>query len=281
MDCQEAQSLLSAYHDGELSDELRLSMAQHVAGCARCAGELGMFDRIAGIAKELIDPEEPEGIWGEIEATLDAGVAGASGAGPARQQRHPGKKRWPGLLVAAACLLIAGGVVRIATSRHSPGHSRELAADFEQYLEQFTGDPEAAQEILLAKYDGKPVDFGRAEMLVGYRPAVAAGLPRGYTIDASYVLAMPCCTCVQTLCRRQDGRVFAIFEHSEDQAVWCGDRPADRVECDGGTCMLTQVRSTLVATWKFRQRQLTIVGVQDVHEIGALMAHLDASAPEI
>jgi hypothetical protein len=116
---------------------------------------------------------------------------------------------------------------------------------------------------------------------VGYRPAVAAGLPEGYSLDATYALKMPCCTCVQTVCRREDGRVFAIFEHSEDQAVWCGDQPTDRAECNDRPCMLTQVQNSLLATWKSGGRQFTVVGARDLEEVGDLMAHLEAGSSEI
>ncbi len=281
MDCQEVQSLLSAYHDGELSAELRPAVAEHIGGCSRCGEELAVFECLSGMSKRLVAPEPPEGVWAGIEAALDADLADAPGGRSAIQRGRPGKEWRPGFLVVAALVLIAAGVVWIATSWHSPGHHGELAADFEHYLEHFTSDPEGAQNILLAKYAGKSIDLAEAETLVGYRPAVAAGLPEGYAMDATYVLKMPCCTCVQTICRREDGRVFAIFEHSENQAVWCGDRSSDRVECNGRPCTLTQVQNTLLATWKSRQRQLTIVGVQSVEEIGNLMAHFDAEATKI
>ena len=79
--------------------------------------------------------------------------------------------------------------------------------------QHFASSPETAQNLLLAKYDGRSVSISEATRQLGYQPAVAAGLPHRYAREAMYVLEMPCCKCVQTICRRDDGKVLAIFEH--------------------------------------------------------------------
>lgn len=277
MDCQDIQNHLSAYHDGELPDALRLSVEDHIERCSSCQAELKVFDRMSGISRSLVEPEPPQGIWASIEMALDGDPADAT-VSPATFRRSAAK-RWPlGLLAAAAVVLLAVGVVWVTSD--GPGHHHDLAADFEQYLDHFAEAPEMAQNLLLAKYEGEPVDMAQAETLVGYRPAVAAGLPQGYSLEGTYVLKMPCCTCVQTICRRADGRVFAIFEHSEDQAVWCGDKLGNRVECNGQPCMLTKAHNSLLATWKSGPRQLTIVGARDLDEVGDLMSYFEAVGSE-
>lgn len=98
-----------------------------------------------------------------------------------------------------------------------PGHHTELAKVYTEYLDKFADDPLAAQDILLAKYGDKLVEMTEATKQLGNTPAVAKGLPAGCTLEGTYVLNMPCCTCVQSICRRADGQMLAIFEHNEEQ----------------------------------------------------------------
>ena len=74
-------------------------------------------------------------------------------------------------------------------------HDRHLAATFNDFLNQFDDNPQVAQQVLLASYEGDAVDLPTAAKTLGYQPAVARGLPPGYTIDSVYVLNMPCCKC--------------------------------------------------------------------------------------
>jgi len=279
MKCREAQELLSAYHDEELSGEARTSVAEHVHRCSRCGEEMAVFGEMSAMARGLDHPEPPDRIWTDIEAALDADRDGAPVGRPAAEPKRFPRKWRPSLLAAAAMILVATGVVWIAsTTWHAPGHHHELAADFGEFLEHFPNNPDRAQEVLLAKYDGQAVDLSQAAEQLGYRPAVAAGLPENYTLDAVYVLNMPCCTCVQTICRRDDGRVFAIFEHDEEQPVWFGDRPRIETQCRGCACSVIQADRGLVASWKGNKRQLTVVGARDLGEVTDLVAHLKSNA---
>jgi len=181
---------------------------------------------------------------------------------------------------AALVLVVAGTVWSVATFWHGHHAHPELAADFDQFLEQFQADPAAAQDILLAKYDGRRVDLSEATRQLGYRPAVAAGLPPGYAVESMYVLDMPCCKCLKTVCRRDGGKMFAIFEHEEEQHVWFGDRPRIDTQCNSQPCSLVEANETLVASWQNRQRRLTVVGVADLDEVAALMAYFE-NAPGV
>ena len=186
--------------------------------------------------------------------------------------------RWRlGLLATAALVLVATGVIWItATLRHTPGHHDELAADFDQYLESFNHDPVAAQNVLLVKYDNRPVDVAEATEQLGYRPAVAAGLPTGYSLESMYVLDMPCCKCLKTLCRRDDGKMFAIFEHEEEQPIWFGDRPRIDTQCNGCACSVIGADQGLVVSWQSNERQLTVVEAHDLQEVTDLVAHFQS-----
>lgn len=280
MECREAQELISAYHDDELSADVRSLMAEHVQSCARCGEELAIFGQLSETAKGLSDPEPPQQMWAGIEAELDADGEGMPTALPASGKgRSPGKWR-TSILTTAALLMIAIGLIWvISNTRHMPGRHGDLAADFEEYLEQFAKTPETAHNILLAKYDGKAVDLTQATRRLGYRPAVAR-LPAGYSLEKTYVLEMPCCTCVQSICRRDDGQVFAIIEHADEQPAWYGDRPKIETQCHGCSCSVMESDRGLVASWKSDERHFTVVGARDLEEIADLIGHFQGDTPD-
>jgi len=280
MNCHEAQRLLSAYHDDELPAEVRTSVAEHVRGCPCCGDELAVFGELSAMARGLDDPQPPEAIWAGIEAALDADrQETASPAGPAAARARVTKRRL-GLLATAAVVLVAAGVAWFATRLwHAPSRPGEVAVDFGEFLEHFPEDPERAQQVLMTKYDGRAVDLSQAARRAGYRPAVAAGLPKRYTLDGVYVLKMPCCTCVQAICRRDDGRVFAIFEHDEEHPAWLGAGPCVDTECQGCPCCVMRAGRGVVASWKADKRHLTVVGARDLQDVADLIGHFRTTRP--
>jgi anti-sigma factor RsiW len=279
MECVEVQELLSSYFDDELSADVRSSVAEHAQACSRCGEELAGFEQMSTMARGLDDPEPPGRIWAGIEAALDADQTDRAVVESTERPSHYARRWRLGLLTTAALVLVATGVVWMATTVwHAPGHHDELAADFDQYLESFNHDPVAAQNILLAKYDSRPVNVTEATDQLGYRPAVAGGLPAGYSLESMHVLDMPCCKCLKTLCRRNDGKMFAIFEHEEEQPIWFGDRPRIDTQCNGRECSVIGVDRGLVASWKSSARQLTVVGAHDLEEITDLVAHFQSDA---
>ena len=114
--------------------------------------------------------------------------------------------------------------------------------------------------------------------LVGYRPAVANGLPEGYSVESTYVMTMPCCTCVQCLCKRSDGSTIAIFEHDDEETKeWFGDRPETLANCGGYRCSVVELEGHIAASWLRGKRHITVVGVRDVAELAELVAWFDES----
>ncbi len=156
----------------------------------------------------------------------------------------------------------------------SPEHQH--AAVFGHYLALFQQDPEKAQSMLLAKYEGETLDANNAVRHVGYRPAVAEGLPEGYAIEGTFVMEMPCCRCVQSVCRRTDGSVLVIFEHDDEQPKWFGKRPGTMADCGGKQCSLVGLDSQLAASWKRGERHITIIGARDLAEVGKMVTWLEA-----
>lgn len=270
MNCAQVQALLSAYYDDELPNETRLSVADHLEMCAECSGELAGFEGFSQMADRLDCPRAPENDWSRLERSLDAESAISA---------TRGNRRWPlstrRFLAMAATILVAMGIGWTGYRMLSPRHAH--AAVFGHYLEQFQEDPDKAQAMLLAKYDGQGLDTDNAIQKVGYRPAMADGLPEGYSIDSTFVMEMPCCTCVQTLCRRGDGSILVVFEHDDEQPNWFGARSGIVASCGGKQCSLISLDSQLAASWKRGQRHMTIIGAKDVVELDRLVSWLDGN----
>jgi hypothetical protein len=70
--------------------------------------------------------------------------------------------------------------------------------------------------------------------------------------------------------------VLVLFEHSEKQTEWFGDRPRIEAYCHGKATNLVQLPRQLAATWKCGRRYLTVIGAQNVEQVAQLVAFLDA-----
>jgi len=276
MDCSEVKNLLSAYCDDELSSVKRTAVADHLAGCDDCARELAGFQSLSTLAAGMTHPEPPAQIWQELEEQLDFEHG--------QQSARPTFLNWLGWmrkpsvrfgLATAAAILIAVGWFGYANWPVEHNVDHQMAVVFGEYLEEFRRDPSAAQQILLANYEGQAVDADQALHTVGYRPAVAYGLPEGYAVEETYVMKMPCCACVQCLCQRSDGTTIAIFEHDDEEADWFGDRPQSEAICDGKRCSMVEIDDRLAATWRQGKRHITVVGARDAAEVERLVAWFD------
>ncbi len=139
-------------------------------------------------------------------------------------------------------------------------HGTEFVATMDHYLEILPANPDQAERLLLDKYDGKVVAPEQAIHLVGYRPAVADGLPEGYTLASTSVLKMPCCTCFKAVCKRKDGSTLVLFEHDDEKTAWFGGRPETMATCGDTECCLVDLDSNIAATWREGTRSVTAVG---------------------
>lgn len=270
MNCQQVQDRLSAYHDSELPPEAAARVAVHVAGCRSCASELASFEQLSGLSRRLTDPPVPAHLWEDLRTKLDERAAPKT----LPSWLFPSLS-FGGRLAIAATMLIAVAIGSFAYfqsgSHHEPGH---LAANFAEYLDAFSEDPYDAQRILLASYEGRRVAMAEAAVVVGYRPVAAQRLPPGWSVDETYLLDMPCCTCAQVLCKGANGNAVAIFEHDADQPIWFGERPTIECLCEDVPTIVTQVGERLAASWRAGPRHVTVIGVTDLDELTDFVAYM-------
>lgn len=74
---------------------------------------------------------------------------------------------------------------------------------------------------------------------------------------------------------------FAVFEHDNDETEeWFGNRPKSEIVCDGKTCCLVQMETQLAASWKHKNRHLSVIGVRDVAEVDDLVRWMEGSGNE-
>jgi anti-sigma factor RsiW len=275
MNCQEARENMSAFHDGELPPEQEGLMSEHINSCEACAEELAGFNSLSMMTKELRRPEPPSEMWSDIEQALDSGES----IQRAERAQRP-NRRLATLLVVAATVLVAIGVSWIVYQKwHAHGSHDELAVNMAHYVEVFRKNPKEAQQYLLATYDNESAGVNEATKQLGYRPAVADSLPERYAVDAMYVLDMPCCKCVQCLCKRDDGKLLAIFEHDEDQPMWFGDRPAISARCGDAECQVVQMNGQLAFTLKRGAHHITVVGAESLVEVQKLVDAFGQNGP--
>ncbi len=285
MNCTEVQKLMSAYLDDELDGNTLDMVSQHLADCESCMAEISEFRKISLRMNQIPQPKVPPAVWSGIVAQFtDAVPNAASHERPVQQptQSSEPQRQRRGLqraLLTASILLLLGAGVWLArdsrTAHPAHQHSAEFVMTMDHYLKLLATDPDGAEQFLQKKYDGRVVDGEGAVKLVGYRPAVASGLPDGYTLASTSVLKMPCCTCVQAVCKRQDGSTLVLFEHDDEKTEWFGKRPSRMATCANKECCLTDLDSSIAATWKRGSRSVTAVGARDVDEVNTLVSWLD------
>lgn len=277
MKCSEAQQQLSAYHDGELTSETSEVVAAHVADCRRCASRLAEFERYSRAFRQLPQPQASASTWEGITAQLEQELGETTWVVPVAADQNI--RSWLTTrrlaLAASVLLMLSFGFWMSQHESHSDPHHAEFAMTMDHYLKQLATDPDGAERFLLSKYSGRTVDAEDAVKLVGYRPAVASGLPREYTLASTSVMTMPCCTCVKAVCKRQDGSTLVLFEHDDAQTEWFGMRRSKMATCGDQECCLVDLDSSIAATWKRGSRWITAVGVRDTDEVSQLVTWAD------
>lgn len=264
MHCNEAQPLLSAFHDGELSPERSRFVEEHIALCQACSQRLDSLRKLSALVDESRSPAAPPSLLAKLQ-------------NPPNLDR-PEKKlppRWRSVAVlggVCATVLVVGLLAwTMVEGPHSHG---QMVHDFGEFLNTYERQPNEAANILFAKYKGTPTTEAEATKILKHPTVARPTILHNHQLLQRYLLDMPCCRCVQTVYER-DGKVTLIlFEHDQEQLNWFGKRSSILASCNGKSCCLIQVGNTIAASWSSGNGYVTAVGIRDTSELDALVNEL-------
>jgi disulfide bond formation protein DsbB len=268
MKCHDVRAILSAYHDAEVPTDQQIVVEVHLESCSECAARLAEIRRLSHTASTLPQPTPPRQLWKKVEGALKSGTDLRSSGWSRRWWRSPAA-----LIAAVAFLLLAAGLGIYFDRQDHTNH--DYLAD---YWQKFETDPRKAQQQLLARYSGQVVSDNEAVRQVGYRPLTSAQVPEDVAVEKTYVLDMPCCKCIQTVCCRADGTVLAVFEHTKEQPGWFHSRPHVQMQSGGASCRVTELDVHLAASWQAGRRTVTIVGLRNVEELSQWVHSLNPAS---
>jgi hypothetical protein len=267
MNCHEAIPLLSSFHDGELASSQRHEIAAHIASCAACSQRLDSIRRLSDLVESTPVPETPGSLVHRIEKSLAASA-------PIWTWWQFGLSRWSAVaaMLTAVAVLVCGLVVFQFTS---PLHDHEeMVRVFGEFLTAFEGGRPDAEDILPQTYHGKLVTEAEATSALKRKTVARPVVFAKHQVASRYLLKMPCCDCVQSIYARDGQTSFVLFEHEKEQSEWFDARPMIRTECRGKLCCLVQLKNGLAATWPVEGGFVTVVGVDDVAELGSIVDEL-------
>ncbi|MGE0533471.1 MAG: anti-sigma factor [Pirellulales bacterium] len=266
MNCSAVQHNLSAYHDNELSPELRAAVEEHLHICHDCSARLAAFREISRVAADLNDPTAPTGMWEELQSKLQRQARQGELSRPRTSSSTLMRRR-----LATAALVLLAISAALGIWRYQSSEQRQMGVIFGHFLDQFPRDPIAAQRAIVTRYDGQAVTLDEATRKLRYRPALPTS-GDALRLEKMYVLRMPCCICVETIYKNANGEMLAVFEHHDEDPGWFSNRPTIRAHCSGKPTSIVQVDNHLAATWKHQDRYLTVVGARNVEQVASLIA---------
>lgn len=269
MKCEQVIPFLSAYHDGELPDDQREAVSEHLIDCSRCQAEFASLEALSGLVRRSPAPEPPVAVTRNVERAL---------ARNSRQRWNWGNSwRWlmvPAISVAATLLIVV--IWQIWPESHSSHDHRQMVTAFNRFLDNYLAGDEQAIQILPTEFHGKVVDESGATAFLKRPSVIRPTLLNKHTVKERVALKMPCCDCVQTTYSCEGTNSLVVFEHTDEQKDWYGTRPQVRTACAGKSCCLVESGKQLVATWPVDRGFVTVVGVKDVEELAALVNELKA-----
>lgn len=271
MTCKKTQSLLSHFYDGQLDENQRKTVSEHLGKCLECSAILDDCKQLSSLIKATETPEPPADLWAKIQSDMDGTAAIPSPLVLITSTRRLMARPW---LIAASLLITLGlGIVAIQSRSHVHQHAL-VSVEFDEYLDSYATSPRQALQDLFSEYPKRTVSVEAATKQVGYRPVVANSLPSGYAVESIQLLKMPCCECVKTICRSESGAPFVVFEHDADQAIWFGNRHQRQCDCGGKPTTVIEFDHQIAATWRVGKRSVSVVGLKDVTEVEKLMPYL-------
>ena len=272
MNCDWIEDRLSGYVDKEVGDEDRRQIEVHCDHCEGCRTMVSQYMSIGRLLRQSEQRVDTDAVWERVAVQLEnAQVVSIS--------TKTGNRNWVyAILATAASISLLWFVARDNTStEHSENGSHQhsaLAVDFREVFRLTKTEPKAAIAKLVAKYQGQELNQTSTTDYLRYEPALFKSVPEGFLRVSTHVLNMPCCKCSATLCERSDGTSLIVFEHKDEQPLWFGDAPSIETQCSGTTCKIVESAGQLAVSWKNQDRQLTVVGANDLAEVNQWVASM-------
>ncbi len=264
MNCADIKDLLSAYYDNELVGESRITVRAHLEQCEDCAIELSAFRNLSSLARSLNNTDAPDPDWSAVERAINQETLPRATPASTRKYDKVNFRPIRTIAVSLAVFVCVFGFYLYWTSNNQHDHF-EMQVAMETVVRQI--DSDQVTNLLLNKFGGSEVSTDDAFNEVGYRPLVERGLPEGYQVASVQVLTMPCCKCIQTICRRKDNSKLFIYEHTEEDTGWFEDRPSEQVTVDGEVFDVIKIGDLIVATCKKDKRHVTYLGLRSADEL--------------
>ncbi len=271
MKCKLLEERLSPYIDKKVGEEERLQIEAHCEQCDACRSLVAQFVAMGSLMRQSESRVDTDAVWDKVAAQLDSCEVMPI-------TTNANLKSWllP-ILATAASLALFWFVIRNDSSNHDGDQTHEhaaLAVDFQEVIQSAKTEPRAAIAKLVSKYQGKELDKNAATKYLGYEPALFQSMPEGFARVSTHILNMPCCKCSATICERGDGTSLIVFEHKDEQPVWFGDSPSIETQCSGKTCKIVEAAGQLAVSWKNEDRQLTLIGANDIAEVSQWVASM-------
>lgn len=262
MQCDKVRELLSPFLDGELTPEQRLAVDSHLVECSSCATELLEFQSISAAAVRMDDPTPPVGLWESVNSRLNRQPPGVETAALASSPRS----RRRATIVAVSAVLLFAAALTVAL-RHWIADEDHKTVNLDRYLTEFASDPEVAQNKLISQFENQEVNIQEATDQLRYQPVAAGRLPDGVTVRSMRIFNMPCCRCLQTVCRADGKHTIVIYEHADEHSFDFGRRPSMKCDCRGRKSRIVQFDGQMVASFAKGGRYLTLVGARDLDQV--------------
>lgn len=277
MNCDIVEEHLSAYIDEELDAAACLQLKEHVEQCDACRGLMSEYHSMGVLMRRSERIVDTEAVWEQVSLKLETPVVTL--ASTESQWRAWASRYGTSILAAAAGVLILVSALRYAApDNHDTASALHdhaaMAVDFAEVFRSARTEPQLALSKLSEKYDGRELNTEEATQYLGYQPALFKSVPEGFTRVSTHVLNMPCCKCSATICERSDGTSLIVFEHRDEQPIWFGDSPSIKTQCAGMPCKIIESAGQLAVSWRNQDRQMTIVGADDLTEVNHWVASL-------
>jgi hypothetical protein len=273
MKCDWVEDKLSAYIDNELAVQERRELELHCEQCETCRKLISQYQAIGVLMRQSEARVDTDAIWDQVSRRLDDDAVV-----PITNKSRPKKWVYAVLATAASVAIIWFAATNKPTSNHDDSIASHehaaLAVDFQEVIQSAKTEPKAAIAKLVAKYQGQELDAKSTASYLGYEPAIFKSVPEGFARVSTHVLNMPCCKCSASICERSDGTSLIVFEHKDEQPVWFGDSPSIETQCAGKTCKIVEAAGQLAVSWKNEDRQLTMIGANDIAEVNQWVASM-------